>query len=544
MDPVWTLFRRRTFSQLAYWCSFLGYNLRDRSLTNRFYFIYFCAFWLAWVVAMFALVGKTVADFFTGIGIANPVQLAVPLSAVIMTLWILVTLWQVTRRSPFVFSEEDAYLLCQTPVSRRKVGLAWFLQGWLGTMLPFAAGTTTLAFALVEWRFQHGLSIFKIFSYFDASGHALAIVLVLQMALQACLWGFGALRLHGRSQRTNQQTQRWVLLVLLLMGLILVASIFSPAGRASLLAAVSLPFQAAFVGGISTSTWAARAGVGVLFLAASLLWLAVTANKINLGQAAQETSIHAAVQLARSYWNYSLAETLQQRQRPVSTRSPSRLPARPGTWMLVRKDFIQSMRSIRLRLVANWLWVFGLGLGMFLTSNWTAQLVLGGLWTIALGSLATQRLRSDLARWWLLRSLPLRALALLRAEFGLAWGAGVLLSWLALAFSGKPLLTGLVGAALLPFLAANAILGSAQDILNHSEARLLLAPSIAEENVPNQNIGGVVRSLASVLVPLGMLCWSFTRPSQLIVGLAALPVAVFITDLNLRSVVSAYRWIR
>ena len=29
----------------------MGFNMRDRSLNNLLYFVYFCAFWLAWIVA-------------------------------------------------------------------------------------------------------------------------------------------------------------------------------------------------------------------------------------------------------------------------------------------------------------------------------------------------------------------------------------------------------------------------------------------------------------------------------------------------------------
>jgi hypothetical protein len=144
------------------------------------------------------------------------------------------------------------------------------------------------------------------------------------------------------------------------------------------------------------------------------------------------------------------------------------------------------------------------------------------------GKLTISRLRSDLARWWLLRSLPLRSVDLLKTELGLSWGFAVLLGWLALVLSGEGFLLCLVAAALLPFLAANSTLASTQDILNHSETRVLMSPSIAEENVPRQNIDGVIRALISVFIPLGMFSWYFVHPNQSIIGLAALPVALFI----------------
>jgi hypothetical protein len=160
------------------------------------------------------------------------------------------------------------------------------------------------------------------------------------------------------------------------------------------------------------------------------------------------------------------------------------------------------------------------------------------------GKLTISRLQSDLARWWLLPSLPLRAVDLLKTELGLSWGFGVLLGWLALVLCGKGFLLCLVAGALLPFLAANSTLASAQDILNHSEARVLMSPSIAEENVPRQDIDGVIRALISIFIPLVMFSWYFVQPNQSIIGLAALPIALFITFLNAGAVLSAYRWIR
>ena len=63
MQPIWTLYSRRIFSRLAYWLSALGYNLRDRSLNNRLYLIYFIAFWAVWAGVVFALMAATLADW-------------------------------------------------------------------------------------------------------------------------------------------------------------------------------------------------------------------------------------------------------------------------------------------------------------------------------------------------------------------------------------------------------------------------------------------------------------------------------------------------
>src|SRR5512140_2556295 len=135
MDPVWTLLRRRLVTSLRYWLTPLGYDLRDQSLSNRIYLLYFCAFWSLWALAVFSILGSGLAQLL-GLLNAGPGPTLVALGEYGLVLWGILMLWQVSRRSPFIFSEQDAYLLCQTPVSRGKVGLAWFLQAVPGTLLP------------------------------------------------------------------------------------------------------------------------------------------------------------------------------------------------------------------------------------------------------------------------------------------------------------------------------------------------------------------------------------------------------------------------
>ena len=51
----------------------------------------------------------------------DPPQIALGLAEISLAGWTLYSLWRASRRSPFVFTEEDAHLVCQTPVSRAGV---------------------------------------------------------------------------------------------------------------------------------------------------------------------------------------------------------------------------------------------------------------------------------------------------------------------------------------------------------------------------------------------------------------------------------------
>ena len=70
-----------------------------------------------------------------------------------------------------------------------------------------------------------------------------------------------------------------------------------------------------------------------------------------------------------------------------------------------------------------------------------------------------------------------------------------------------------------------------------------MSPSLAEENVPRQNIWGVLQGLISVLIPFGILVLISTYPNQAGWGAVTIPVAIFIVWLNGKAVMSAFHWI-
>ena len=275
-------------------------------------------------------------------------------------------------------------------------------------------------------------------------------------------------------------------------------------------------------------------------MACLLFW----SGRMHLGRAAEETRLQSMIRLSSSALNFEGAETLRRQGRMKTTRPPSRLPVRGGPWMLVWKDLVQSGRSLRFSQVLRWGWVFILSLGIFLAPGWLVKVVIGGVWAVSLGTLTTDRLRSDLARWWLLRSLPLRTSDLLFALLGPACVLGTLLGWLALALVNPPASFGWLAAALLPLMVAAAALGSARDILDHARARLLLTPAQGEENVPRQDIQGALTVLVSVGIPLALLVWGSALSNGWFWALLSLPVAALVAFVLFRSVCLAYRGIK
>jgi hypothetical protein len=534
-DPVWTLFSRRTLSRLAYWLSALGYDLRDRSAANRIYLVYFCAFWLAWIIAVIALLGGGTANLFVAIqNYSTPEHFVVVLGEYTFLVWALFEFWQVSRRSPFVFSQEDAYLLCQTPINRRKIALAWFLQGMMGVFILVAAATTLLSFALIESRVQGEITIFIVFEYLMAILRALIMILPILVGWQAGLWGLGAHRLHQRRE-TN-----WLQIIFFTMLLFfLVSFAYSPL-RLVLLAPFSLSFQAAFIESVPRSDLLGGIGVNFLYLVAGLAFLFIQSGKINLSRAAQETSHITTTSQARSYGQFSLAATMLLRRRLGMARKPSRLLQHSGKTIQFWKDLLQSIRTLGFSDAFNLLLIFGLSLGMINSSNMASQVITAGVWTILIGGLANRRLRNDLAHWWLLRSLPLRPVRLLAGELSLSCGVYILAGWFALVISHPGPIFAVLLAVLLPLLIINAALATTHDILRHAQARILMSPSLAEENVPRQGIWGILQGLATVLIPFVVLVVASSTPGLALWGAAAIPVAFVMLLLNRHSSLSAY----
>jgi hypothetical protein len=184
--------------------------------------------------------------------------------------------------------------------------------------------------------------------------------------------------------------------------------------------------------------------------------------------------------------------------------------------------------------------IFALSLGTFLPTSFPVQMVSAGKWTLAVSSLATQRLRSVLARWWILRSLPVPPTALLRMEVLLPWLIAIGSGWLGIGFCALPAGYAIMAACLLPFTAASAALAAAGDILRRSQARAILSPSIAEENIPQMDIRGVIQGGASVLLPLGLLIWGSEHGLMFLMGGLAVLLAAGMAYLNFRSAVNAF----
>jgi len=408
--------------------------------------------------------------------------------------------------------------------------------------LIFATVAVSISFTLAEIHPSQSVLFFRLIETIGLGLRSLAIIFPLQIALQAFLWSLGAWRLQ-RSRINSLQGFSWLKLAAPVLLFLVTVSAFFPSLHRAVLLPLTFPLESAFGVDVTGGSWLAGFAVTLIYLLSGFLSLSFLTDKICLGQAAEETRLSVAIRQAQAFFSFDLADALRQRHRLAATHPPSSLPIRSGRWMLVWKDCLQSLRNVRVGSILKWAVLVGWSLVMLFSSSWGLQLLAGGFWAINFGSLATQRLRNDLSRWWVLRSLPFPRVDVIKMEIGLSCLGGILLSWLALAISGRPVLLCIISGVAIASMAINSALATAQDILRRSKTRLLLSPSLGEENVPQQSVEGIIRTVALNLIPLGGLVWLLADPKQVFPALVAGIAAIVTTIICLRTVPAAYKWI-
>lgn len=401
LRAVWQVQSRRLRSKLEFWLVLIGYNRQTHSFSSFIYLVYVIIFFSVWIFAMLILLAGGGGKVLEAIPLNTPLTAALTLSEIAFGTLIVLDLYATSRRSPFVFSEADSHLLCQTPVDRPIVAIIWFLVSWLERGLFLWPVAVVLGYALVEARSPTELSLVDLPSYLLAGWRILIIVILLHLGAQSLSWSVGAWRLKGKDERISLRWSAPVLAVALIGGWFLTRlgggllshiwywlvgfPILSGLGSGSLIAGLGL-------------------SLGWAVLGLSVLWL--TSREMNLARAFQESHGQEARRAAILTGASDLGRELRQRERLGIGRKPSRLPARPGITALVWRNMIQRWRTFTLGQAIPWLGILGLTLGLILVSDWGSRGWFFALWLLLTGARVTYSLRMDLGHWWLMHQLP------------------------------------------------------------------------------------------------------------------------------------------
>jgi hypothetical protein len=536
MKPVWMVRSRQIAQRLSFWLTLIGYDPHDHSLSHRIYLIYASIFMSLWAFAMLSLASSGTATVLTALGTGSVNQIAAQISLLIFVIWFIFQLWQVSRRSPFIFSEEDAYLICQTPVKRNIVALSWLVGDWLGQALPFWALGVTFGFAMIDSHLGEKVVIGDIFLYAVSGLRALSLFFPLHLGLLALLWTLGALRLQGNHER--RWLPRLVLIGILLAVGGLIGSLKVPAWVELLthvwqavLWPMNYPLQAAF----SIHTWISGVLVALGVAVVGLVSLAIASKDLNLSRAAEESTQREKLATAQRYGMVDRAREIKQRERLGTGRDPTRLPARPGLWVLPWKDILQSRYEIGLGQIWNWLILLGTSVGFLLAPDFNSRILILFYWLIVVGQRTTSRLRADLRNWWMLRSLPFHAESLLLGEVAIPWGVTVAIAWLAIILGGAQLGASRLSLFLLiPPVCLILSLISAYDILRQSNTGMLL-----NGNVPGISWRALLGGMFCLTILAG-ITW-LLRPLQWIGVFLAFALSVMLAYGALRVAAKKYR---
>ena len=483
---------RQEESELGFWLSLVSYDRKDQSVVNRAYLIYLIIFFSIWIFLTLTLLASGGAIVLQAILPGQPEQAAIGVLVLILASWWLFGMNQACRRSPAIFNETDALLLGQSPISRRRIVLRWFWMPWLQNALPFWLLTLVLGFSLAEITMSGPISAERLPEYTIYGLRPLMALLPLQLTLFSLQWGVGILRLQ-KDREIRGLAWPVDAVVLALGAWLTIAAFTHPAGMALWLLK---PLQQGFSSGMSSASALVVWGCAL----SAWLLLAFFSNNFNLTRAIQETR---EVELTNNAIRYGMTDYLNLRraQKKLGVGHESaRLPVGPGGKALIWKDLVESWRTVNVATVFNWITVFAIPLWVAFLPNLAGRSIALIFWVIWVGRVTSQRLRSDLAGWPVLRQLPIAGEQVVLYGMLSSLAGTILLSLLGagigMGIANVPLGFFLI---LLPGMAAQTALAAAFDVLRHARSNRLL-----DGSVPQISAGGILLGVAlAALVWLG-----------------------------------------
>ncbi len=491
MNAVHWLRKRIEEWELVYWLSIVAYDKDDHSFNNRVYLIYLFLFFSAWtfmVLIFFAQGGAVVLGF---INAADPVRGAIFLEILFLGLWNLASCWRAMKKSPVIFSKQDAALICQMPVNRRQVVMRWFFLPWLKSALPIWLLTMVIGFSVAEVAMADSLAANTIFTYLGYGLRAWITILPIQLALFSFQWVVGILRLRNE---TRFRDLKW--LVMFIAAAVL-ALFLASANSQKFIPFLTLSIGAAFGEGSLIFSW----GIHWVIALISLGILAWISDSISLARAAQETQEEEILNQAARFGLTSYAEELKTQHKLGVSHSPSRLPKSIiGDRVLIWKGFIQTKRNWNWSSLMDWFATFSIVVGFPFISDIGNRAFIIAFWSIRLGLMSVKRLRNDLACWQIIRQLPISANRFLFWELSPTFFLSIIISLLGMVFSTLVVKSFDPGFALvIPGIIAAVIGTAAFDVIRRAKSDYLLNGAAPDISAVGYLLGSIVAVLPVIL---------------------------------------------
>ena len=492
MKAVWWIRLNQLASRMKFWSAIVGYDPRDHSIRQSIYLVYLAFFFSIWGFAVFALLANPIADILSSFSGLPPVQSVITILTIVLLVDAILRGYEYGKRSPFIFSEEDAGLICQTPVDRRQVAIAWLLVDWLPACLPFAALSVVLSFASQPLVEPGGVVWVHLPIYMLAGLRASSVVIPLHLAFMAADYTLGAVRL--REDRENP-TLRWIPIGIAVLWVS--TALVSNHGVQILLWPVIFPLKSGF----GDAFWLGGFSVAVFLAVVSFLSLYLASPRLNLSRAAQESRFRWAYQQVSWLGDTRLTRQMKTRERLWTGHPASLIPVRAGVWALIWKDWETSRRTMNFSQIGVWLGIFGTSLGLMIAPDWGVRIWAIIFWSVLVGQHGTELFRADLEQWMISHPLPFTGMKMVIAKITLPILGTMISIWLAfgvaqwMGFKPDWALVWLT-----PLAALSIVLTALIDILHRCRSSDLLAGL-----VPEFGFGGLVLGILISWIPLALV---------------------------------------
>ncbi|MGE5224368.1 MAG: hypothetical protein ACM3PY_18170 [Omnitrophica WOR_2 bacterium] len=515
MNAVWSVRSRQLARKFRFWLAITGYDPNDHSLSQKLYLVYALIFFTAWGFSVLALLSSEAAVLLRGMGLA-PAQAAVAITLLLILFWNLAAAFAASRRSPLIFTEEDATILCQSPVDRRSVTLAWLAGDWPEQNLLVWAIAVILGFAILDAA-EASRTAADIPFYIFSGLRAISIVLPLALGLLELAWSLGIARL-----RRDRDIPALRIGVLALAGLLCLGLLFS--GNGALLTRLSAspvrlaleplayPLRSAF----GLQPWSPGLAVSLAWVLVGTACMLVLAKELNLSRAAQESAGRAYRLNLFPFFGSMPVEAMTgtravifASKRPAG-RAPSRLPPIADAGALAWKDIVQTLQAPSGAVFA-WILAIVLALGFLLPDNWGVQVWSLLFWMILVYRQSTRRLESDLRQWYIFRQLPFASGSAILFDLSGSVIAFTISTWVAAAmtaiFHPAAFTSGLL--ALAPLTVAAIAAAAAFDVVRRSKTPELLAGNVPSPDLLGSILAGLFVAISAggiILSPVLAVC--------------------------------------
>jgi len=395
LKTIFWLRKKQEKQELKYWASFVFYNIEDHSFNNQIYLVYLFLFF-----GLIGFMGLTfISNTFTVLLQTRPVQsvntYGVFFLILILIIWCIQAIWHALKISPIRFSEEDLYILNQTPLSRRLIVLRWLWMPWIKQVIPFCLLAIITGFAIEEVQFLQPLEISNIQQIIKSGGQFCLLILPIHFSLFLLVWMIGILRL--KINPNPRLVRFYFVLIMFVLALVLWR----------LFQILNLPGIIAI---FTNQPFLLKLLIEICFALLLFALLSYLAKFFTLNRAALETQKASLVSTAKRYFDPDFVQQIVIRDKLIRVKNnQTQKFLLKNSFVLLWKNFLTIIRTNNFSSILNIFFFIILCFGLLNVNSANEGLLIFLLWSIQISNFSVPQLRRDLKNWVIFRQFPISA---------------------------------------------------------------------------------------------------------------------------------------